>query len=80
MAYKAWQQPEKPGDFRVNYNPQPQRLIFLGTFENGSVSVEQDLKFGLHEGTLEIQVAEDGRVWVCLDGQALLRFKPKEPK
>jgi hypothetical protein len=29
------------------------------------------------EGDLGIQIANDGRVWVCIDGIAFLRFKPK---
>ena len=28
------------------------------------------------EGDLGIQVAKDGRVWVCINGIAFLRFKP----
>lgn len=30
-------------------------------------------------GDFGIQIAEDGRVWVCIDGIAFLRFKPGEP-
>jgi hypothetical protein len=29
------------------------------------------------EGDLGVQIANDGRVWVCVDGVAFLRFKPK---
>jgi len=29
-------------------------------------------------GDFGIQIAEDGRVWVCINGVAFLRFKPKE--
>ena len=28
------------------------------------------------QGDLGIQIAEDGRVWVCIDGVAFLRFSP----
>jgi hypothetical protein len=28
------------------------------------------------EGDLGIQIAKDGRVWVCIDGVAFLRFTP----
>lgn len=24
-----------------------------------------------------VQIAEDGRIWICVNGQALIRFKPK---
>jgi hypothetical protein len=30
----------------------------------------------LHDVDFGLQVAPDGRVWVCLNGMALLRFKP----
>lgn len=26
-----------------------------------------------------VQIAEDGRVWVCINGIAFLRFKPSRP-
>jgi len=28
------------------------------------------------EGDFGIQIAEDGRVWVCLDGVSFIRFTP----
>lgn len=31
------------------------------------------------EGDLGIQIASDGRVWVCINGIAFLRFKPNTP-
>ena len=31
---------------------------------------------GYMKGDLGIQIAEDGRVWVCIDGAAFLRFSP----
>jgi streptogramin lyase len=46
------------------------------THQVGYLSIEQDLKSGMIEGDVGIQVAEDGRIWVCLNGQSLLRFKP----
>ena len=35
-----------------------------------SISSSLDCDFG-------IQIADDGRVWVCVDGQSFIRFKPK---
>ena len=34
----------------------------------------------LIKGTLGIQIAEDGRIWVCIDGIAFIRFRPKGGK
>ena len=29
------------------------------------------------QGDFGIQIARDGRVWICIDGVAFLRFNPK---
>lgn len=31
-------------------------------------------------GDIGIQIAEDGRIWICVDGIAFLRFKPLNQK
>ncbi len=41
--------------------------ILKGTF-NGSTYAEAD--FG-------IQISEEGRVWICINGVAFIRFRPK---
>ena len=46
------------------------------THQSGYISFEQDIKIGGRKGNLGIQIAKDGRVWICIDGQALIRFKP----
>jgi len=45
----------------------------------GIITFEQPFlgKGSCIEGVLGIQIAKDGRVWICLDGIALIRFKPK---
>lgn len=27
-------------------------------------------------GDVGVQISEDGRIWICLNGESLLRFKP----
>ena len=46
------------------------------THAEGNISIETipDKKF-LH-GDLGIQISHDGRVWVCINGVAFLRFNP----
>lgn len=44
--------------------------------QKGLITIEQNLDSGGKIGDFGIQVADDGRVWVCVDGQALIRFKP----
>jgi streptogramin lyase len=47
------------------------------THFQGFISVEQELKQGVMEGDLGIQISEDGRVWICINGTALIRLNPK---
>ena len=42
----------------------------------GVISFEQDIKAGMKKGYLGIQISKDGRVWICIDGLALIRFNP----
>lgn len=44
----------------------------------GLISFEQTIEQGMIKGDLGIQIAEDGRVWICVDGKALIRFKPSQ--
>lgn len=56
------------------------------TNQKGVISIENlPEEFGLRstpmgtphmEGAFGIQIAEDGRIWVNVDGVAFLRFKP----
>lgn len=56
------------------------------THQEGRISIENLPKeFGLSfspagrpfmEGDFGIQIAKDGRVWVCINGLAFLRFSP----
>ncbi|MBW8001721.1 MAG: hypothetical protein FVQ80_06825 [Planctomycetes bacterium] len=50
---------------------------FKETHQYGHISIESTPD-GLPsmDGDLGVQVAKDGRVWVCIDGVAFLRFKP----
>lgn len=42
----------------------------------GVISIENLPKERMIKGDLGIQIAPDGRVWICIDGIAFLRFKP----
>ena len=46
------------------------------THQQGFLSVEKPLRFSL-DCDFGIQIADDGRVWICVDGRAFLRFKPE---
>ena len=47
------------------------------THQLGHISFEQDIKAGQRAGDLGVQIAKDGRVWICIDGKALIRFRPQ---
>ena len=55
------------------------KKIFLPmdeTHVEGHISIENAEICTTGYGDLGIQIAKDGRVWVCIDGIAFLRFKP----
>lgn len=49
------------------------------THQKGILSVESTLlrNKSLLDCDFGIQIASDGRIWICVDGIAFLRFKPK---
>lgn len=46
------------------------------THQKGLITIEQNLISGGEIGDFGIQIAPDGRVWICVDGIAIIRFKP----
>jgi hypothetical protein len=44
------------------------------TQQKGLLTVETEIKSGIH--TVGIQTAEDGRIWICVNGIAFIRFRP----
>jgi len=46
------------------------------THQFGNISIENLPESRFIEGDLGIQIADDGRVWVCINGIAFIRFKP----
>lgn len=47
------------------------------THAQGRISFEQNIEMGAKQGDIGIQISVDGRIWVCVDGVALLRFTPE---
>ena len=48
--------------------------------QHGMISMEnmpEKLEFDSMKGELGIQIAKDGRIWICINGIAFLRFKPE---
>lgn len=44
----------------------------------GLLTVEKALKVGGGTADLGIQIGPDGRVWICIDGHAIIRFNPNK--
>jgi hypothetical protein len=52
------------------------------THMKGIISVE-NIDFGIHKPKVVdfgIQISQDGRVWICVNGIAFIRFKPEKIK
>ena len=47
------------------------------THKQGYISFEQNIKTGMIKGDIGIQISKDGRIWICVDGKALIRFRPE---
>ena len=50
------------------------------THWHGVISIEQTLHQGSEIKDFGIQIAKDGRVWICFNGVAAIRFKPLTTK
>lgn len=46
------------------------------THQEGYIWIEQAFDQGVIVGDFGIQIAGDGRIWICINGQALIRFSP----
>ena len=49
----------------------------LESHVRGSLSIEKDLTSEM-DCDFGIQISIDGRVWICIDGVAFIRFKPTQ--
>jgi len=47
------------------------------THQTGFITFEKNIKVGFIDGDIGIQIAEDGRIWLCINGEAVIRFRPK---
>jgi len=48
------------------------------THQKGHLSIEQDISRFDSLGIIDlgIQIAKDGRIWICINGQAWIQFNP----
>lgn len=47
------------------------------THQEGYILIKDNIPVGSHiEGDFGVQIASDGRVWICIDGLAFIRFSP----
>jgi hypothetical protein len=62
----------------MNYPEKTKMEIIPETHMKGLLSIETDMKSKICD--FGIQIASDGRVWICVDGVAFIRFKPLNNK
>jgi len=55
------------------YKYQADGVILL---ENDIFNKGEGIIIRMMDGNLGIQVAEDGRIWICIDGISFIRFQP----
>ena len=56
----------------------PDKLpVIKETHVNGLIIIENIPEFSVQGGDLGIQISDDGRVWICINGIAFLRFSPR---
>ena len=60
----------KPGDKLVRVKEYPE------THQVGMITLENMPQFPIMQGDLGIRISRDGRVWVCINGIAFIRFSP----
>lgn len=46
------------------------------THSQGFINIENIPKENWKEGDLGIQISNDSKVWICINGVSFLRFKP----
>ena len=47
------------------------------THFKGVISIEQTITQRTMIGDIGIQISEDGRIWICINGKAFIRFNSK---
>jgi hypothetical protein len=48
---------------------------YKDTSFQGVILIERKIKPGAYEGVLGIQISEDGRIWINIDGVSFIRFR-----
>lgn len=48
--------------------------------DEGTITIDNVPDKKAFIGDLGIQISEDGRVWICIDGLSFLRFTPRKNK
>lgn len=66
--------PEAFFDEKLSIDPYPV------LYQRGSLSIEKEFSKGGHLCDVGIQIAKDGRIWLCVNGEAYIRFKPLDDK
>lgn len=51
--------------------------VIKETHINGLITIENIPEFLAQGGDFGIQISDDGRVWICINGIAFLRFSPR---
>ena len=47
------------------------------THQQGIISIDKDIDVSSFYGDIGVLIASDGRLWICIDGESFIRFKPE---
>jgi hypothetical protein len=73
---KEYKEVHQTGNLEVSLSSFPTNTGLLKELRRFLVEQNDSQPFSVLNCDVGIQVATDGRIWVCIDGSAFLRFKP----
>jgi sugar lactone lactonase YvrE len=73
--WEYWLKPQREPSFESN-----EIEDYPVMHQQGMLSIEKPMENGVYFGDVGVQIARDGKIWICYNGGALIRFKPLTDK
>lgn len=79
---KEYKEVHQTGNLEVTFSSLPKSTGLLKELQQFLMAETDGQPFSVPKCDVGVQIATDGRIWICVDGAAFLRFKPsfKETK
>lgn len=72
MKHREYPETHVEGATSIEHIPDELRMVVHD--QNGHEDIY--MRTGMVRGDFGVQIAQDGRVWICINGLAFLRFSP----